>query len=69
MIRRLFKDPKQERDMTAMEEEFYYENKEIWDSQEDTQDTLKRRLNKFKKMPENKMSDFRSSSIHSGCAR
>ena len=64
MIRKLFKDPKQDLNYT---EECDYEDTAMWDSQ----DTLKRRLNTFKKLSEKKFKDVRSSSIHSysGCAR
>ena len=63
MIRRLFKDPKH---IDPTEEEFDYDAPNMWDTQVDT---LKRRLNKLKKISENKNADGRSSSIHSGCAR
>ena len=70
MIRRLFKDPDIEKrsswDIDTIEEDFEMDSSNLWDTHVDT---LKRRLNKFKKISETKNTGGRSSSINSGVAR
>ena len=64
MIRRLFKDPDIEKrsswDIDTIEEDFEMDSSNLWDTHVDT---LKRRLNKFKKISETKNTGGRSSSI------